>query len=128
MADKVTNIPPIESLVPHRHEALLIESIIKTSDESTICLVKLGSTSPYLVGDQIPSIVGLEYIAQTAAAYVGLADLQDGTNPRPGYLVSVQNATFDVASFHMTDVLISKVDITWSDGLAASLCRHCIQE
>ena len=76
-----------EQLLPHRGPMLLLDEIDDYGAEWVRSIVRIGSDS-LLIGDAgVPAWVGIEYMAQTAAAWSGIEQLQNGLQPGVGFLL-----------------------------------------
>ena len=85
------SFPSIEKLVPHSDAMLLLDRILEHDTEQTVC----GAVADFNVhfmdsGGQVPSWVGLEYMAQCAAVHGGLSDHGRNQTPRPGLLLGTR--------------------------------------
>jgi predicted hotdog family 3-hydroxylacyl-ACP dehydratase len=89
-------ILPAASFVPHRPPMLWIDDVIAHDDETIVCRVTLRDDHVFLDGGQAESVIIVELMAQSVAAFVGLADHKRGGVPRPGYLVAIPEARFFV--------------------------------
>jgi predicted hotdog family 3-hydroxylacyl-ACP dehydratase len=87
---------PLADLVPHAPPMLWIDEIVEHGDESIVCRVTLREEHVFLDAGQAESVVVVELMAQSVAAFVGLADKLKGDVPRPGYLVAIPAARFFV--------------------------------
>ena len=77
--------PPIESLIPHRAPACLLERVLERAGD--------GLVAQAVVPRDSPATLALEMAAQAAAALAALERRGQG-EPRPGYLVGARNAAF----------------------------------
>jgi predicted hotdog family 3-hydroxylacyl-ACP dehydratase len=117
----------IAQLVPHQPPMLWIDELVEQSDDGIVCRVTLRPDHVFLDAGQAESVVLVELMAQSVAAFVGLADRRKGAEPRPGYLVAIPDARFFVPTVAVGQTL----DITCSrrfgdDNIASFLCvaRH----
>ena len=84
-----TELPPIEGLVPHRGESLLLDCVLEHDDESTVVRVVVGSRKCLAKADgTIAPWVALEYMSQCVAARESLLAEDDSGPPTPGYLTA----------------------------------------
>jgi len=82
-------LPPIEDLVPHRGESLLLDCVFEHDDESTSVCVVVGSQKCLeKVDGKIAPWVALEYMSQCIAAHESLLAENGGGPPVPGYLTA----------------------------------------
>ena len=87
----------IEALVPQRGPALLLETVLDSSDESIVALGRVPFESPFLRAGMAPCFLGLELMAQAAGAFDALRRGRDEPSARSeiGYLVGIRGARFD---------------------------------
>jgi predicted hotdog family 3-hydroxylacyl-ACP dehydratase len=82
-------LPPIEGLVPHRGESLLLDCVLEHDDESTVARVVVGSRKCLAKADgTIAPWVALEYMSQCVAAHESLLAEDGNGSPSPGYLTA----------------------------------------
>jgi len=82
-------LPPIEGLVPHRGESLLLDCVLEHDDESTVARVVVGSRKCLAKADgTIAPWVALEYMSQCIAAHESLLAEDGRGSPTPGYLTA----------------------------------------
>ncbi len=99
-------LPPIEDLVPHRGQSLLLDCVLEHDDESTVTRVVVGNQKCLEKADgTIAPWVALEYMSQCAAVHESLL-LRDGRgSPRPGYLTGAVGVRLHRACFEAGDRL-----------------------
>lgn len=86
-------LPPVSELVMHAKPMLLIDRVIGADETSMTAEVDITAKSMFHVsGKGIPSYVGIEYIAQTVAAYSGwrAKKADPDARPRVGYLLGAR--------------------------------------
>jgi predicted hotdog family 3-hydroxylacyl-ACP dehydratase len=82
-------LPPIEGLVPHRGQSLLLDCVLEHDDESTVARVVVGSRKCLEKTDgTIAPWVALEYMSQCIAAHESLLVKDGRGSPIPGYLTA----------------------------------------
>ncbi len=96
--------PPVESLIPHRGPARLLQRIAERTDDGLVALAAVPTDSPLAASGLVPAFVTLEMAAQAAAALAALARERPGA-PREGYLVGARNATFHRLSLPAGEVV-----------------------
>lgn len=90
--------PPLSALIPHQPPARLIREVLDAAAETLTGVAEIPADSPFVTAGRAPSFLGLEAAAQGAAALEALnrrndpGELDDGSGPRIGYLVSLRNA------------------------------------
>ena len=98
--------PELEELLPHGAGMLLLSRVVDHAATHTTCAVDPGGGGPFRRPDgSLPSWVGLEYMAQCAAAHGGLGSRARGEAPRPGLFLGSRRARFEVDAFRADQVL-----------------------
>lgn len=115
--------PPIEELLPHRGQALLLQSVLDWSVRAATCGVTLTDAFPYARDGRIEALCGLELLAQSVAVYSALARRaaenlpSEAVGPRAGLLVGVPRAEFFTAHLPVGIPLRAHVEPLWQrDG------------
>ena len=115
----------IEILVPHAGNMVLVSQLLSASDDEAKALVKVKNDGLFS-GDQrkVPAWIGIEYMAQTIAAWAGYQAHQNNEPVKLGFLLGTRRYTSNVANFTVGDELtVSIKEIFQGDnGLAAFDC------
>ncbi len=82
--------PGIEELLPHRGSALLIDEVLSYQPDAIVA----GATA-----QDLPAWMGLELMAQAAAACAGMEARQSGAAARRGMLVGCRSYRASFPSF-----------------------------
>ncbi len=116
MPDKLSDFPAIHTVVPHKPPMILIHHILSFGEESITCDVHLGRPSLFTRPDgTVPAWVGLEYAAQTVAAYAGMDAEGKGGTPKIGFLIGARTFTSNTSEFNQNQVLEIKATLLFSD-------------
>lgn len=111
----------IEGLVRHRATMLLIDRVIDVSERHVMAEVQISERSVfYRMGYGVPAYVGIEYMAQTVAAYDGAQRLATGVPPAIGFLLGTRRYQADRSYFRAGDVLVIRAEMTFNEGGMAS--------
>ena len=114
----------VAELIPHSGSMVLLDRIIDYDDQGlTAELVVCGDG---LLGDDqsVPAWVGIEYMAQTIAAYAGVMAKQVSEPIRLGFLLGTRRYNSNVAAFKVGSTLTIRVkNIMQDDNLAVFDCR-----
>jgi predicted hotdog family 3-hydroxylacyl-ACP dehydratase len=78
---------PIENYVPHRGVMLLLDRLIAADDDTAVAEVTVPRDGLFLQDGGMPSWVGLEYMAQTVAAWAGWRAQKKGQAVKIGFLL-----------------------------------------
>tara|TARA_R110002110_G_C13412449_1_gene713734 strand:+ start:1235 stop:1714 length:480 start_codon:yes stop_codon:yes gene_type:complete len=115
------DMAPVEDLVRHRGQMLLIDRLVETSPSHAIGEVAITSESTFFrTGRGVPAYVGLEYMAQTVAAFDGARRLQSGEPPAIGFLLGTRRYASKVKYFLAETLLSVHVSMVFSEGGMAS--------
>ncbi|MEO8409081.1 MAG: hotdog family protein [Propionivibrio sp.] len=119
-------MPPIEDLLPHRGTMLLLDRVTDFDTESASAEYRPRRDAWYADADgHMPAWIGIELMAQTIAAHVGLLKRAAGAPPRQGVLLGARRYVASRAAFAADEVLCirSKVVLSDAGGLGAYECR-----
>lgn len=78
---------PVESLVPHRGVVLLLDRIVSMDDDRAVAEADLRPDGLFVRGNAVPAWVGVEYMAQTVAAWAGARARRAGGPVKIGLLL-----------------------------------------
>jgi predicted hotdog family 3-hydroxylacyl-ACP dehydratase len=108
----------VSRYIPHRPPMILIDAIDSYSEESVATTTRITLHSPFYshADDGVPAWVGLEYMAQTAAVWVGLDDERYGRAVEPAFLVSARSFEAAVPVFTTGETLLTEVRVQLRDG------------
>lgn len=112
---------PVEDLVRHRGQMLLIDRLVDASASHAVGEVTIASSSSFFrAGRGVPAYVGLEYMAQTVAAFDGARRVESGEPPAIGFLLGTRRYVSKVKYFLADTLLSVHVNIVFSEGGMAS--------
>ena len=118
---------PIEQVLPHSHPMILIDQLIDNSETSAECSVQIGEHSNFYntKRQSVPSYVGIEYMAQTIAAYANALKLEQGDTVSLGFLVSSRSYTAQISEFSLGSKLSIYVEriLKEANGLSVFNCK-----
>ncbi len=107
---------PIEHVLPHEHPMILLDTLLCHDSEGATCSVTIRPDSPFYNEQQqgVPVYVGIEYMAQTIAAFANANKLDHGEAVALGFLVSSRKYTTAIKQFalgqtftiHVTKILM----------------------
>jgi len=114
----------IDELVPHSGSMSLLDEVVAYGDDWLHASVKITSDSMFLEEKGVPALVGIEYLAQTVAAYAGMQERKNGGRPKLGFLLGVRKYHCSTDYFPIGDTLILKVQLEMQaeNGLSAFQC------
>lgn len=119
-------LPHIEDVLPHRGNMLLIDRLIEFNNESAVaeCLPRSNTWYADTQGN-MPAWIGIELMAQTIAAHVGVLKRLEGKPQKNGVLVGTRRYKSTTPIFASAVSLQIRVTMTYQDpsGLAAYDCN-----
>lgn len=86
----ITEMLPIENYVPHRGAMLLIDRLLAADADGATAELQVPRDGLFLQDEGMPAWVGLEYMAQTVAAWAGWRALQAGLPVKLGFLLGTR--------------------------------------
>jgi len=112
----MTAFPPIAEVIPHRPPMLLLDRIVEfTPEKSVTCEVRIRGDAPFVEDGGVPAVVGIEYMAQSVAAFAGLSARADGKGVRIGLLLGCREMTLAIDAFAVGDTLTVNARRTWGE-------------
>lgn len=116
---------PIEHYVPHRGAMLLIDRLLEASADHAVAEVRVSPDGLFVEDDGMPAWVGIEYMAQTVAAWAGWQAAQKNTPVRIGFLLGTRKFEAFTPSFSIGSVLRVTVrcELIGSNGLGMFDCE-----
>lgn len=116
---------PIEHYVPHRGAMLLIDRLLEASAEHAIAEVCVPHDGLFVEDGGMPAWVGIEYMAQTVAAWAGWQAVQKNAPVRIGFLLGTRKFETFIPSFAVGTVLRVTVrcELIGSNGLGMFDCQ-----
>lgn len=117
---------PIEDVLPHDRPMILIDQLLSYTDTGACCLVRIGPKANFYNAKRhsVPAYVGLEYLAQSIAAYANATKLDCGETVALGFLVSARTYKSKVSEFKAGAELSTKVERLFKEenGLSVFEC------
>lgn len=119
-------LPPIEDLIPHRGSMLLLDRVVDFDAESA-CAEYTPQADAWYVNEagNMPAWFGIELMAQTVAAQVGLLKRDQGQPHKQGVLLGTRRYASSQPSFQANCRLRIHVRVIMCDtsGLGAYECH-----
>jgi predicted hotdog family 3-hydroxylacyl-ACP dehydratase len=125
---KPASLPPIESLLPHRGAMLWLERLTAAEPEAVSAALTVRPGAWYVeVPGGMPAWLGIELMAQTIAAHVGMRGFLAGKPPKPGVLLGCRAYQARVPSFAAGAELSVSARVAYRDegGFGAYDCSIC---
>lgn len=120
----MTELPAIEKVVPHEAPMLLLDRILESGDDYLLCQVIVREDGLFDDQGRVPGWLGIEYMAQSVAAFSGLESYWRGEPPKLGFLLGTRRFNSDGAYFRCGEELTVRVEriMQGSGGMAAFDC------
>ena len=111
------NLPPVAQLVPQQQPMMLLERICDCGEDFIECAVTAGrAKAPQLEEGRIAVWTGLEYMAQTLAAFAGVHAFRAGTDVRKGVVLGSRKMQCMVSSFEEGQQLLIRAEPLSDNG------------
>ena len=102
--------PPIEELIPHRGESILLDRVIDHDRESTTAVAVVGGHRWLRQPDgSVAAWLAIEYMAQCVAAHEGMLARADGRTLPLGFLVGATGLRLGASRFRGDEQLRVRV-------------------
>ncbi|MGD8631740.1 MAG: hotdog family protein [Gammaproteobacteria bacterium] len=125
------HLPPIEMLLPHRGTMLLLDAVTAWDAESATSSASVRADSWYAADNgSMPSWIGIELMAQTIAAHVGLSARSRGLLPKQGILLGTRAYQATMSDFPTGALLRVNASLIFRDtsGLGAYACSISLDD
>ncbi|MGI0117118.1 hypothetical protein [Zooshikella sp. RANM57] len=111
---------PITQLIPHRQSMCLIDRVVAFADKTIVAAFTVDASNIFLVDEgYVPVWVGLEYMAQTIAAYTGLNHYLNHEPIKPGFLLGTRRLETQVEGFFpQSTYWVTATEIYEDNGLS----------
>lgn len=115
----------VADLVPHRGSMSWLDRVISVDAERVVAEADLRDASFFMRDGQLPSWIGIEYMAQAIAAWAGNRARQQGRSITLGFLVGTRRYEVQRQSFKVGDRLRIEAhcELMGSNGLGMFSCR-----
>lgn len=116
----------IAQLVPHEKPMLLLDDMVAYGDDWLSAELEITPESEFInENNAVPSLVGIEYMAQTVAAFAGKESRENGEPVKIGFLVGTRKYMSTVSEFSIgTKLLITAERVMQGDnGLSVFQCK-----
>ena len=118
-------LEPIEAYVPHRGTMLLLDRLLELDDEHAVAEVTVPSQGLFVRDGGVPAWVGIEYMAQTIAAWAGGRRRARGETAKIGFLLGSRRYDVRQPAFASGSILRVEIhcEMVGDNGLGAFACR-----
>jgi predicted hotdog family 3-hydroxylacyl-ACP dehydratase len=117
---------PIEELLPHAGEMILLDAVIEAEAERIVCRRRVSAGGLFnTVDNSLPAWVGVELMAQSIAAWAGWQAKHEQRPVRLGFLLGTRHYQCDVEAFPVGSELLIEAVRNFHDehGMAVFACR-----
>ena len=113
-----------EELVPHTGIMALLEQVVSWNGEEIVTSVVIDQSAPFCNGEGVPAWFGLEYMAQTIAAYAGIKAKELDQAVKIGFLLGTRRYECSKNSFRVGELIrvSAREEVQGSNGLSAFNC------
>lgn len=118
-------ILPIENYVPHRGVMLLLDRLLHADAEGAVAQVTVPRDGLFVQDAGMPAWVGVEYMAQTVAAWAGWQALQAQQSVKLGFLLGTRKYQTECSHFVPGAELQVRVrsELVGANGLGMFACE-----
>jgi predicted hotdog family 3-hydroxylacyl-ACP dehydratase len=114
----------MEHLVPHAGAMVLLDAMLSWSPGRARCRLIIRAGAPFVRDGVVPSVVGIEYMAQAVAACLGYEALTGGGGVRVGMIIACKRFDAHGECMRVGDELIVDVEaIQGNDTLSHFQCK-----
>lgn len=117
----------LSDLLPHKPPMVLLSDFVHADTEHVVCRVNIEAQSPFFDAQiqGVPVYVGIEYMAQTVAAYSGAQSHRSGQSPKVGFLLGTRKYHAQASFFELGQQLAVQATkvIEDSSGLSVFDCE-----
>lgn len=93
------SMPDIRSLVPHSGRMVLLDRVVAADADTLTAELTIRADHPFVDDDGVGAWVGIEFMAQTIAAFAGHDAMLDGRPPKVGFLLGTRSYDCNAPSF-----------------------------
>lgn len=114
---------PIQELLPHRGAMCLLERALEADAEQLTAEVIVKPGGLFFANSEVAAWVGIEYMAQSIAAWAGWQARLRGTQPKLGLLVGTRKYECAKSSFALGKLTVTvKREFQADNGLGQFAC------
>lgn len=116
---------PIENYVPHRGVMLLLDRLLHADVQGAVAQVTVPRDGLFVQDAGMPAWVGVEYMAQTVAAWAGWQALQAQRSVKLGFLLGTRKYQAECSHFALGAELQVRVhsELVGDNGLGMFACE-----
>ncbi|WP_444883328.1 ApeP family dehydratase [Microbulbifer sp. PSTR4-B] len=113
-----------EELVPHSGNMSLLDEVVSVDEEQLLAKLRVRDDGIFSRNGRVPAYVGIEYMAQSIAAFSGYHAKERGEEVRLGFLLGTRKFVSNVESYRCGDELTIEVQrlLQAENGMATFEC------
>jgi predicted hotdog family 3-hydroxylacyl-ACP dehydratase len=108
--------PPLYELLPHAPPMILLDALVARAPDGVLCELTVRADAPFCTETGVDAVVALEYMAQAAGVFAGLATAETSRRVRPGFLIGCSELDLELAHIPIGTRLIVEVRQIWGDA------------
>jgi predicted hotdog family 3-hydroxylacyl-ACP dehydratase len=112
-----TALPSFASLVPHAPPMVLLDALLHCEPGHAVAKVEIRDEAPFVEDGVLPTLITMEYMAQTIAALIGFEARAAGGEPAIGFLVACRTMNCTVATLPVGTRLEVDVRHVWGESV-----------
>ena len=115
----------LDAFLPHRGAMRLLDRLLAVDEEHAVAEVDVPLDGLFVRDARVPAWMGIEYMAQTVAAWAGHRSARRGGVPRVGYLLGSRrySAQCDGFAGGSTLRIEARCELIGDNGLGQFDCR-----
>lgn len=86
----MTDLDGIKMLIPHREPMIMVDSLLKYSDEEATVGFTIAKDNLFVNNDEFSETGLIEHMAQAAALYIGFKNHAEEQNAKEGFIASIK--------------------------------------
>ncbi|MDM3869845.1 hotdog family protein [Porticoccus sp. W117] len=116
---------PVDELVPHGGDMILLDEVLESRDKGVTVALSVREDGLFDVDGRVPAWLGIEYMAQTIAAFAGIRAKKAGEPVKLGFLVGTRRYQSPRDHFRCGEQLTVNVDevLCGENGLSVFECE-----
>lgn len=121
----MSEVAAVEALIPHRGAMRLIDRMLRVDEECAVAETDVAIDGIFAVDGHVPAWAGIEYMAQTVAAWSGARAQRSGGAPKLGLLLGSRRYQAHRTSFACGVPLRieTRCELIGANGLGLFDCR-----
>jgi len=117
----------VSQVVPHSGKMLLIDKVIDYKDDWLVSQITIKEDSMFCNNGSVPALVGIEYMAQSVAAFAGKNDKLNNKEVSIGLLLGTRKYVSSVSEFPVGSVLKIHVQQIYFENLGLGVFKCKIE-